>query len=53
MQGTWNNGRPHHRCQFAAEYALTTTCAAMATAQHPDETIARADAARAKIADCD
>ncbi len=23
MQGSWNNGRPHYRCLFPAEYAVT------------------------------
>lgn len=23
MQGTWNNGRPHYRCQYPSEYATT------------------------------
>jgi site-specific DNA recombinase len=23
MQGTWNHGRPHYRCRYPAEYALT------------------------------
>jgi site-specific DNA recombinase len=87
MQGTWNNGRPHYRCQFAAEYAavkeidhpktvylredvitskldgwinkvfdpdnIEATCAALADAGRDTQLAARAEAARAKIADCD
>lgn len=24
MQGTWNNGKPHYRCQYPAQYALVS-----------------------------
>jgi site-specific DNA recombinase len=88
MQGTFNNGRQHYRCAFAAEYAgakgvdhprtvylredritealdrwiatvfdednVEATCEAMAMAQEPDEAaVARKEAARRKLADCD
>ena len=31
MQGNWNNGRPHYRCRYPAEYARAKTLAHPAT----------------------
>jgi hypothetical protein len=36
MQGTWNNGRPHYRCQYPAEYAVTND-------RHPKTVYVRED----------
>lgn len=38
MQGTWNNGKAHYRCQFAREYALA------AKADHPKTVYLREEA---------
>ncbi len=36
MQGTWNNGRPHYRCQYPSEYATTN-------GRHPKTVYVRED----------
>ncbi|MEU1881423.1 recombinase family protein [Streptosporangium sp. NPDC020072] len=37
MEGSWNNGRPHHRCRFPAEYALANKI------EHPRTVYVRED----------
>lgn len=37
LQGNWNNGRPHYRCRYPAEYARAKALA------HPTTVYSRAD----------
>jgi len=43
MQGSWNNGRAHYRCQYAAEYAIVNEL------DHPKAVYLREDAVMPKL----